>query len=163
MKKNIQLRDYQQNLKNKTKEAFKKYKKVIMLAPCGAGKTVISSSILEDSLKKDKKVWFIVHRQELLKQAKDTFDDDRIKVYMIQTLVNDIKKEKINEIPDMIIFDECQHSTSKTYLELFNRFPNTYFLGLTATPCRLSGKPLGDIYETIVKEIEADELIKNNY
>ena len=163
MKKNIQLRDYQQNLKNKTKEAFKKYKKVIMLAPCGAGKTVISSSILEDSLKKDKKVWFIVHRQELLKQAKDTFDDDKIKVYMIQTLVNDIKKEKINEIPDMIIFDECQHSTSKTYLELFNRFPNTYFLGLTATPCRLSGKPLGDIYETIVKEIEADELIKNNY
>lgn len=106
MKKNIQLRDYQQNLKNKTKEAFKKYKKVIMLAPCGAGKTVISSSILEDSLKKDKKVWFIVHRQELLKQAKDTFDDDRIKVYMIQTLVNDIKKGKIKEIPDMIICDE---------------------------------------------------------
>lgn len=31
---NIQLRDYQENLKNKTRKAFLKYKKVIMLAPC---------------------------------------------------------------------------------------------------------------------------------
>ena len=33
---NIQLRPYQENLKNKTREAFRKYKRVIMLAACGA-------------------------------------------------------------------------------------------------------------------------------
>ena len=32
----IILRPYQKKLKNKTREAFKKHKKVIMLAPCGA-------------------------------------------------------------------------------------------------------------------------------
>lgn len=82
---------------------------------------------------------------------------------MIQTLVNQIKKENINEIPDMIVLDECQHSTSKTYMKLFETYSNTYFLGLTATPCRLSGKPLGDVFETIVSEIEAEELIKLGY
>ena len=30
----IKLRDYQENLKRKTREAFKKYKKVILLAAC---------------------------------------------------------------------------------------------------------------------------------
>lgn len=162
----IQLRSYQENLKNKTREAFKKYKKVIMLAPCGAGKTVISSSIITDSINKGKKVCFIVHRQELKSQAENTLEKigiSRAKVYMIQTLVNEIKKNKIVEIPDMIVLDECQHSAAKTYLELFNNYSDTYFLGLTATPCRLQGKPLGDIYECIVKEIEAEDLIKMGY
>lgn len=31
----LTLRPYQENLKNKTREAFKKYKRVILLAPCG--------------------------------------------------------------------------------------------------------------------------------
>ena len=31
----IILRPYQENLKKKTKEAFTKYKRVILLAPCG--------------------------------------------------------------------------------------------------------------------------------
>lgn len=92
----------------------------------------------------------------------ESFNID-VPVYMIQTLVNQIKKEKITETPDMIVLDECQHSTSKTYLRLFETYPNTYFLGLSATPIRLSGKPLGDIFETIVSEIEAEELIKMGY
>ena len=92
----IKLRPYQENLKNKTREAFKRYKKVIMLAPCGAGKTVISSSIITDSINKGKKVWFIVHRQELKQQVENTlekFGISEAKVYMIQTLVNEIKKK----------------------------------------------------------------------
>ena len=125
----------------------------------GAGKTVISASILADSVAKGKKVWFVVHRQELQFQAKEKFVDG-IPVYMVQTLNNKIKKSKITEIPDMIVLDECQHATSKTYMKLFETYPNTYFLGLTATPCRLSGKPLGDVFQNIVSEIEAEELIK---
>lgn len=103
----------------------------------GSGKTVISASILNDSVQKGKKVWFAVHRQELQFQAKEKLNSS-VPVYMIQTLVNQIKKGNITETPDMIVLDECQHSTSKTYLKLFETYPNTYFLGLSATPCRLS-------------------------
>ena len=161
----IKLRDYQENLKNKTRNAFLKYKRVIMLAPCGSGKTITSSSILNDAVKKGKKVWFTVHRQELQLQALQTLEKFNINVpvYMIQTLVNQIKKGNITEIPDMIVLDECLHSTSKTYLKLFEKYPDTYFLGLSATPTRLSGKPLGDIFEHIVSEIEAEELIEMGF
>lgn len=107
---NLELRPYQENLKNKTREAFRKYKRVIMLAPCGSGKTVTAASIMKDSVAKSKKVWFVVHRRELLLQAENTLErygisKDNIKVYMVQTLAN--KLDKIGETPDMIIFDEC--------------------------------------------------------
>ena len=162
----IELRKYQINLKNKTRNAFKKYKRVIMLAPCGAGKTVIASSIMQDSIKKGKKVWFIVHRRELENQAHNTLEryeipKDNIKIYMAQSLAR--KLNNIDEIPDLIIFDECQHCTSNTYLKIINKFPNTYILGLTATPTRLMGKPLGDVFETIVSEVTARQLINMGY
>ncbi len=162
----LKLRDYQEELKNKLREAFKIYKKVILLAPCGAGKTVIASSIIKDSINKNKNIWFIVHRRELQAQAEKTLEKygipkDKIKVFMVQTLAN--KLNKINEIPDMIIYDECQHATSKTYQRITDKFPNSYFVGLSATPCRLSGKPLGDIFEFIVSGITANTLIQRKF
>lgn len=163
---NLELRPYQENLKNKTREAFRKYKRVIMLAPCGSGKTVTAASIMKDSVAKSKKVWFVVHRRELLLQAENTLErygipKDNIRVYMVQTLAN--KLDKIKEIPDLIIYDECQHATSNTYLKIINKYPQAYILGLSATPTRLSGKPLGDIFETIVSEITAKQLIEMGY
>lgn len=92
---------------------------------------------MKDSISKGKKVWFVVHRRELLLQAENTLErygipKDNIRVYMVQTLAN--KLDKIEEIPDLIIYDECQHCTSNTYLRITNKYPNTYILGLTATP-----------------------------
>ena len=106
----INLREYQEKLKNKTRQAFMKYKRVILLAPCGGGKTVIASSIIKDSIEKGKKVWFVVHRRELQSQAENTLErygipTDNIRICMVQTLAN--KLDKIEETPDMIIFDEC--------------------------------------------------------
>ena len=160
------LRPYQENLKRKTREAFKAYKRVIMLAPCGAGKTVAASSIIKDSIAKGKNVWFVVHRRELQMQAENTLErygvpKDNIKVYMVQTLAH--KLDKIDETPDMIIFDECQHATSSTYLRIIEKYPNAYILGISATPTRLSGKPLGDIFQTIVSEITAKQLMDMEY
>ena len=47
----IKLRNYQENLKQKTRNAFKQYHKVIMLAPCGAGKTVLFAYIADNHIK----------------------------------------------------------------------------------------------------------------
>lgn len=162
----INLRPYQLALKNKVREAFKNNKRVILLAPCGSGKTVIASSIMQDAIKKGNKVWFIVHRSELMKQANDTLErygipKKNIEVYMVQSLAH--KLDKIKEEPNLIIVDECQHSSSSTYRKIINQYPNAYILGLSATPTRLTGKPLGDIYETIISEVTAKQLIEMKY
>ena len=162
----IQLRDYQEDLKNKARNAFKYNKRIILLAPCGSGKTITSTSIIKDSVSKGKKVWFIVHRKELLDQAVDTLKRcdvpmDNVSVYMIQSLANRLRN--IKEEPDLIILDECQHSTSKTYIRVIETFPKAFILGLTATPCRLTGQPLGDIFDNMVSSVTTEELIKKGY
>lgn len=162
----IKLRDYQLNLKNKVRMAFSKYKRVILLAPCGSGKTVIASSIMNDSVSKGKKVWFVVHRKELLDQATDTLKRydvpmDNIKIYMVQSLANKLKN--IEEVPDLIIYDECQHATSATYERINEKYPDSYILGLTATPIRLNGKPLGNLFQCIVSTVNCDDLMEQGF
>lgn len=121
---------------------------------------------MQDSINKGKKVWFIVHRKELLEQAENTLErygipKDNIKVYMVQSLAHKI--DKIDEEPNLIIVDECHHASSSTYLKVIDKFPNAYVLGLSATPARMQGKPLGDVFETIVSEITAKKLIEMKY
>ena len=91
----LELRPYQENLKNKARKAFLKHKRVILLAPCGAGKTVIASSIMQDSTNKGKKIWFIVHRKELLEQAEKTLERYGILKDNIQVLFLKFSKSKL--------------------------------------------------------------------
>lgn len=160
------LRDYQIDLIDKVDNAFKNYRKVLLVAPCGSGKTVIASSLIQSEYFDNHKVWFIVHRKELLDQAEQTFKnlglpEDSCKVYMIQSLKN--KLSKITEKPDIIVTDEAHHSTSNTYKRLVDAFQSTRILGLTATPTRLGGSPLGDLFDTMIQGVSANDLIKRKY
>ncbi|MDE6833450.1 MAG: helicase, partial [Ruminococcus sp.] len=42
-------------------------------------------------------------------------------------------------------------------------FPESYRLGVTATPIRLDGSGLGDVYETLIEGVSAKWLIENNF
>jgi len=110
-------------------------------------------------------VWFIVHRQELVEQAVNTFNSlgismENIEVHMIQSLVNKIDSYLA---PDLIIFDECHHASSNSYLKIIDKFKYSYIIGLSATPIRLDGKPLGNIFSDMVSTITSKELIKRKY
>ena len=63
----------------------------------------------------------------------------------------------------MIIFDEAHHSTSTTWTRIIDAFPDVYIIGLTATPARLDGRQLGDIYQAMTVGISAKELIAKGY
>ncbi len=66
----MQLRDYQVDVKNKIREAFKKgFKSPLCVLPTGAGKTVIASDLCASVNRNSKKAAFIAHRQELILQT----------------------------------------------------------------------------------------------
>lgn len=132
------------------------------MLPCGAGKTVEFAYMCS---RHKGYVWFLVHRRELVDQARDTFVNnnislDNVLIAMVQTAtrhIDDYKK------PTMIIFDEAHHSTSRTWTRIIEAFPDVPIVGLTATPCRLDGKPLGDIYQAMTVGISTRELIEQGY
>lgn len=163
---NMKLRDYQIDIIDKLQSEWRKgYKRTLIQLPCGAGKTVVFAEISDRSQKNDKTVWFLVHRQELLKQTLDTFRRfdipmDNIVIEMVGKVSR--KPERYPE-PDMIVFDEAHFSRANTWQKIIDMFPDTYICGLTATPCRLDGKPLGMIYETLIEGVTTNELIKSGY
>jgi superfamily II DNA or RNA helicase len=133
--------------------------------PCGSGKTVCFAFMARNSQAKGKTVWFLVHRRELLDQTVETFNRfniplNSIYIGMVATVANHL--DRLPK-PDFIIFDEAHHSSAATWLKIISAFPAAKICGLTATPCRLDGKPLGAIYDSMILGITAQELIQQGY
>lgn len=119
----------------------------------------------DSAQRKGKTVWFLVHRRELLDQTMETFERFNIplkSIYigMIATYANHPDRYPA---PDFIIFDEAHFSMAVTWQRLINRFPNAKLVGLTATPCRLDGRPLGNTYDRLITGVTTRDLINQGY
>lgn len=162
----LNLRDYQTDLIVRTHRAMAAgSRKIMIVSPTGSGKTAMFAWLANQTQKKNNTVWFLVHRRELMDQTIETFERfdipmERIHVGMVATVAN--KPDKLPK-PDIIIFDECHHSSAGTWKKIIDHFPDTHLIGLTATPCRLDGKPLGAIYEEMILGVTTADLIGQGY
>lgn len=166
---NLKLRDYQQTMISNCREAFKNgYKKLCCVLPCGAGKTVIFCYLayLNTLKKPSNRVLILLHRKELLKQTIDAFkafeiDTDCIDIAMIQSFKNTLKTG--TKTYSLIIIDECHHATSATFKTVLSTYSGVPLIGFTATPARLDGKSLGEIFDRLIIGVDYAYLIQNNY
>lgn len=62
-----------------------------------------------------------------------------------------------------ILVHNCHHASANTYQTVIKRWQKTKILGLTATPCRLDGRGLNDIFEAMVLGPTVGWLISNGY
>lgn len=154
----IQLRDYQQILYQRTREAFRHGKRVLVVAPCGAGKSYIFSAMAQNT-KGD--VLVLVHRRELKEQHEKLLQSLGITNARVETYQTERNRLGRYPKPRLLIVDEAHLSRSRGWSEIVEYY-NTYTVGLTATPVRLDGKPLGDIYQSMVQGITTKELIQQH-
>ena len=160
----IKLRDYQERLIDDIAYEFSNKNKVCAVAPCGAGKTITVGWMAGGTAIKNRRTLFLVHRQELINQSSETFTDMNISHGIIATKypkdyghlvqIGSVQTvaRRLEEIPapDFIIADECHHATANTWRKIIEYFPNAKVLGVTATPERLGGHGLGDVFESLV-------------
>ena len=169
----IELRDYQERALDDVREAYRRgLRKTQLVAPTGAGKTVIFSAIARNATQLGKRVMILVHRQELMDQVSETlgrFDvphghivsgitpkrQEPVQVASVMSLVRRIGNV---HTPDLIIIDEAHHAVSDTYERIIAAFPESRLLGVTATPCRMGGAGLGDVFDTLVMGPSVQEL-----
>ncbi len=153
----IELRDYQEDLYRKTREAFRNGKRrVLVCVGCGAGKSYIFAKMAENA-RGD--VLVLTHRRELLEQTAALFAKHGInaRVEMILTEASHLGE---HEKPALIITDEAHLSRSNSWMKVLDYY-DTFTVGFTATPVRLDGKPLGDIYDELVCGVSVRWLIDN--
>lgn len=163
------LRKYQETIVNNCRDAFKNgYKKLCCVLPCGAGKTAIFCYLayLNTLKKPSNRVLILLHRKELLKQTMDAFQafqisTDHINIAMIQSFKNTLKTGV--KPYSLIIIDECHHATSNIFKAVLDAYSKTALIGFTATPARLDGKPLGDIFDRLIIGANYSYLVANHY
>lgn len=175
----MKLRDYQADLIDRVRKEFALgRKKVLMQSPTGSGKTVTFVHIVSNAIAKGKKVLLMAHRKELIEQAWKTLKKAGItagiimagiaenlnlsvQVASVQTLARRLDRP-LPEF-DLIVIDECHRSRASTYHAILDRFPRAFILGVTATPCRLDGKGLGDLFESLVHGEQIASLIDQGH
>ena len=168
------LRDYQIEICESVREAFKKHRSVMMQMPTGTGKTVVLASLVQQYLDKSLvlrdqhcQVLIVAHRIELTEQmgehlkrygieygviagGRKTKEAEPVIVASIQTLSSKLSSLSSLLSPSLIIIDEAHHAVAKTYRQLWDVWPEARFLGLTATPYRLSGEGFTDLFDVLV-------------
>lgn len=189
----MELRPYQLDLYQRTREAFRRYDRVFMQLPTGGGKTAIVAEMIKSASERGWNTWAIVPRNELLKQMSDTLLSVGVKHGIISpgryesaafdvhvaskdTIVSRLKRGDIRKPPQFAIIDEA-HIALDGYCSIFDqfRFPNcpryelggvpapNKLLGISATPERLDGRGLSELYETLVLGPTIPELIEQGY
>ena len=156
----------------------------LVIAATGVGKTVISAFDYRDFCKENRgkanRLLFVVHREEILKQARDTFrailKNNNFGELMVggrtpETLdhlfvsIQSLNSKDLCEITsedyyDFIIVDEFHHAAAPSYQRLLSYYKPKVLLGLTATPERNDNKDIFKYFEDRISgEIRLPEAI----
>lgn len=157
--------------------------KNLLVAATGVGKTVISAFDYRRFVKEHghpQRLLFVAHREEILKQSRDTFRAILQDLNFGDLLVGKEKPEDLDHLfisiqsfnstklyekttpdyYDFIIVDEFHHAAASSYQKLLDYYEPKILLGLTATPERMDGKSvLSNFDDRIAAEMRLTEAI----
>ena len=175
----MQLRPYQDAAIAGVREAFRAGKRrVLLVAPTGAGKTVMFSYLAGSLMRNGHNVLLMAHRDELLDQISRTLQQfdvphgfiaarrqlmlrHKVQVAGVHTLKN--RCATLRWKPDWIICDEAHHATAGSWATIIKAYPESKVIGVTATPCRLDGRGLGNVFDEMVIGPQVADLIRDGY
>ncbi|MCB9498264.1 MAG: hypothetical protein H6688_02250, partial [Erysipelotrichaceae bacterium] len=64
---------------------------------------------------------------------------------------------------NMFLVHNCHHAAARQYKSLLSNYPDAYVLGLTATPERLDGKGMDDIFQDLLEVATVPQLIEQGF
>lgn len=172
------LRKYQQDLYDRAKIELANKRAICLQLVTGGGKTPIIAAMCESVTTKLKRAWVIVNRNELLSQTSehlknwnvnhsmikpDTHESNAFRIHVVSkdTLIR--RYDKIKNWPDLLIFDECHLYLDRQH-EIISHLPVTSkIIGMTATPERMDGRGLSEVYESLIEGQSIPWMMDNNY
>jgi DNA repair protein RadD len=147
----------------------------------GWGKTVVAAALIANAVVHGRRVLFLAHRRELIKQASakllaaGVLDhailaagfpvrlSAPVQVSSIPTLYRRAVRTRTIDLPaaDVLFVDEAHHARARTYEKLIAAYPHAIVIGLTATPCRADGRGLGNVFQRLIPCPSHAELTKS--
>lgn len=183
------LRNYQQEAKEKIFGQWDYVDNVLYQMPTGTGKTRLFTSLIRDlslaSLQENRRkgILIIAHRTELIEQIDESLNKYRIphgiiagafkdrrdfllpvQVASIQTITHPSNRQLAEAFhADFIIIDEAHHATAQSYTKLWNYYPESKKLGVTATPWRMDGRGFKGNFDTLIPSMPIKEFLEKGW
>ena len=178
------LRPYQEIAVNSAIDALDKHGNTVVVAPTGAGKTIMLSALIGQRCQTRRNVLVLQHRDELVNQNMDKFK--RINPNILTSVVNAEEKNWNGDavfsmvqtlsrpnnldnmkVMDMIVVDESHHVVADTYTRIINYAKEindkVEIVGFTATPNRGDKKGLREVFTNCSHQIEISTLIREGF
>ena len=151
----------------------------LLVAPTGAGKTMIEASIIQAHLAMhpEHRVLVVAHRRELIGQIASTIlklgitdigeiipgaiqrPQARVQVASTQTL----RARSLFPRASLLVFDEAHHYSSDDWHQLAKGYPGVIRVGFTATPMRSDGRGMAPAFDSLVVVSTIKELTAQHY
>ena len=153
----------------------------LLVSSCGSGKTYASAFALRET--RQKKVLFLVHREQIAKQAlksyKRVFGSNRTygllsgteknftQDYIFSTMQTMAKDEIMQKFSpdhfDTIVVDEVHRAGANSYQKIMSYFKPNFYLGMTASPERMDGFDIFALFDhNIAYEIRLQQALEQN-
>lgn len=176
------MRPYQQQVAAEAWELLNAGNRVMVQAATGAGKTIIGcKGLIEPVVAAGGRAVFVAPWTPLIGQTSAKLDEIGIKDHGIiqgnhwRTRYNASvqvasRDTLINRLPsmhkdiDLLVCDEAHHVTEdNTFGKIIAHWPNAKIVGLSATPCRLDGAGLGNVFDRMVQAPDIADLIEMRF
>lgn len=147
------LRDYQTETIDKVYQSMRQgYKRIIVQQPPRTGKTVIMAEMARRTTAKNNRVMFVIHRKEVLAQAKATFKQQNVDMGLATMGMVQSLSRRLDSLspPNLILIDEAHHALAKSYVKILQAYPDAYVLFFTATPVRTGHDQLDQVADDII-------------
>lgn len=110
------LRDYQIGPVEEIKTLLSQCTSAVLVAPTGAGKTVMAADVVSDAVGRGEHVLFLARRRELLAQARRAVEEHELEDHNQLTIMS-IQRAKRNgpDHVDLLVIDEAHRAAAKTY------------------------------------------------
>jgi len=152
----IQLRPYQTRVLEQVLSLLKAKKRVLVVMPTGAGKTIVMRSIAQAL---GKPTLLVAHTRILVEQARASFGSGMVECKTIQSTRSLIRKNSFLAF-SVLMIDEAHHSLANTYRALISHLRPEFLIGVTATA--YDRELTASLYEDVI-EVTPLELLRSGY
>lgn len=187
--KDNSLRDYQQQAKEQIFSRWDSAENILYQMPTGTGKTRLFTSIIRDiniwGLRNGnrQRILIIAHRSELIEQIDRSlnkyhvphgiiagiFKEKRdlkqtVQVASIQTITHGSNEHIARHLDiNFIIIDEAHHAVAHSYTKLWQLYPESKKLGVTATPWRMNNGGFRTYFDAFIPSMSIKEFLKQGW
>lgn len=173
----MQLRPYQSRAVDTVLQKWREgQRRVLLVSPTGSGKTRMGQELVQRVVTHGHPALWVAHRDELITQARDRIaaaldvpvgviaadypeTDAPIQVSSVQTLAVRGHRPPAR----LVVLDEAHHYLADEWNRVATYYQGAALLGLTATPERGDGRPMGDLFDELVVAAKYSELVAEGH